>query len=66
LTAERKEEELLSEIKIVKERVKVQDKIIDKMREENKRHKNDNESIQKLWKTQMLIKPRKRKILNRE
>ena len=35
LTSERKEKELLSEIKILKERVKVQDKLIDEMREES-------------------------------
>ena len=46
LTSESKEEELLSEIKILKERVKVQDKMLDEIREENRRLNNDNNGIQ--------------------
>ena len=46
LPSDRKEEALLSEMKILKERVKVQDAIIDEMRKENTRLSIDNKGIE--------------------
>ena len=63
LTSERKEEELLSEIKILKERVKVQDIIIDEIREENRRLKNDEGGIQGAMENRNADKTKKEKDL---
>ena len=46
MPSDRKDEALLSEIKILKERVKVQGAIIDEVRKENTRLINDNNGIE--------------------
>ena len=46
LSSDRKDEALLSEVNVLKERVKVQDAIIDEMRKENTRLSIDNKGIE--------------------